>query len=260
LIILDETDAKLRNRANIEARGESVVNLNATTQFLETMQNVHNANYQVIFAGATNRVWDVDPAAKRPGRLGTMIYVPSPGLKDRFLLFRHYLKTVDNLKISPFGFFLLSLATSGYSSSEIEEICILAKKEMIYKNSNKAQLYTKEEYLRLKAENKLPHQSKENLSAKDVAKILKAPENRNSSLDIWYVESYKYMMGWSEIEKRTIKGKIFSKTSKEKVKHDGKLTGDERKVYKDMLKDIKRVHKHFWYIKLLRKTKWFIML
>ncbi len=259
LIILDEVDSKLRNRASIEARGESVVTLNATTQFLETMQDIHSENIRVLFTGATNRIWDVDPAAKRPGRLGTLIYTPPPNLKERFMLFRHYLKTVDNLKIGPFGYFFLAMATAQYSPSDIEEICIQSKKEMVYKiiNSKEAKEYetktfTKEEYLKAKAEALILKKPPEVLSTKNVMEVIKK-KFKNSSLDIWYVEAYKSMLGWTEIQKRTIKGRIFSKTTKEKIVHDGIITTDERKLYKDMLKNIKRVHRLWPFTILIRK-------
>lgn len=256
LIVIDETDAKIRNRANIEARGESIVNLNATTQFLETMQAVHNADYQILFAGASNMIWDVDPAAKRPGRLGNLIYVPPPTLKDRFIMFVSQLKTVEEIRISAFGYLRLALATTKYSPSDIEEICIQAKKEMLYKNimDPKNQEYftrkfTREEYLAAKTA--LPQRPKEYISTLDIIKILKR-DFKNSSLDIWYVETYKAMVGWEEIQKETVKGKIFSKTIKRKIKHDGKITKDERKLYKDMLRDVKRSHSRWLWTILMR--------
>ena len=262
LIILDETDAKIRNRESIEARGESVVNLNATTEFLETMQKVHNQNLKILFTGATNRIWNVDPAAKRPGRLGDLIYVPSPSLRDRFMLFRYYLKTVNSLRIGPFGYLLLSIATAGYSPSDIEEICIQAKKEMLYKNidiDKKEQLYTLEEYLSLKAANQLPQKPEERLLTRDVIRTIRQ-KYKNSSLDIWYVEAYKSMVGWEEMQKRTVKGRILSKTVKEKIRHDGKITKDEQKLYKDMLRDVKRSRRTFLYVVLLRKmARWLIL-
>ena len=254
LVFIDEVDAKIRAREKIEARGESIVNLNATTQFLETMQKVHNAEYQILFIGATNRVWDVDSAAKRPGRLGNLIYVGPPGLKDRFMLFRYYLKTVENLKIGPFGFLRLALATTGYSPSDIEEICIQAKKEMLYKNLNTeyyTKKYTKEEYLHAKEANTLPPKPKEQLSTRDILRIIKK-DFKNSSLDTWYVESYKDMIGWEETQVEKVKGRIFSKTLKKKVKHEGKITKDERKIYKDMLRDVKRAHNRWLFTVILR--------
>jgi len=254
LVFIDEVDAKIRAREKIEARGESIVNLNATTQFLETMQKVHNAEYQILFIGATNRVWDVDSAAKRPGRLGNLIYVNPPGLKDRFMLFRYYLKTVENLKIGPFGFLRLALATTGYSPSDIEEICNQAKKEMLYKNLNTeyyTKKYTKEEYLHAKETNTLPPKPKEQLSTRDILRVIKK-DLKNSSLDTWYVESYKDMIGWEETQVEKVKGKIFTKTLKKKVKHEGKITKDERKIYKDMLRDVKRAHNRWLFTVILR--------
>jgi len=218
------------------------------------MQNVHNAEYQILFVGATNRVWDVDSAAKRPGRLGNLIYVNPPGLKDRFMLFRYYLKTVKDLKIGPFGFLRLALATAGYSPSDIEEICIQAKKEMLYKNLNTeyyTKKYTKEEYLHAKETNTLPPKPKEQLSTRDILRIIKK-DLKNSSLDTWYVESYKDMIGWEETQVEKVKGKIFTKTLKKKVKHEGKITKDERKIYKDMLRDVKRAHNRWLFTVILR--------
>lgn len=262
VIILDETDAKLRNRETTEARGESAASLNATTEFLEKMQEVHNENLQVLFTGATNRIWDVDPAAKRPGRLGNLIYVPSPSLKDRFLLFRHYLKTVPNLKISPLGYLAISLATASYSPTDIEEICIQAKKQMLYRNidtTKEIPTYTKEEYLALKAANKLPKKPLEKLTTRDVIRVIRK-EFKNSSVDTWYVEAYKSMIGWDEMQGKTVKGKIFSKTVKEKVHHDGKITKEERRLYKDMFKDIKRSRRTLLYVLLIRKlARWSVI-
>ncbi|MEM3828171.1 MAG: ATP-binding protein [Conexivisphaerales archaeon] len=258
IIFLDEVDAKIRAREKIEARGESVVSLNATTQFLETMQEVHNGNNQILFMGASNRIWDVDVAAKRPGRLGNLIYVPPPSLKDRFILFRTFLKTVENRRISPFGYLRLALATAKYSASDIEEICIQAKKEMLYRNitsENKdyfLKRFTREEYLSAKANHTLPKKPKETISTRDIIKVINR-DFKTSSLDIWYVEAYKYMVGWEETQVHKQKGLIFTKTIKEKVKHEGHITSDERKLYKDMLKDIKKTHKHWLFITLVRK-------
>lgn len=257
LIFIDEVDAKIRAREKIEARGESTVNLNATTQFLETMQNVHNAEYQILFIGASNRVWDVDNAAKRPGRLGNLVYVAPPTLKDRFMLFRYYLKTVENLKIGPFGYLKLSIATTRYSPSDIEEICIQSKKEMLYNNligknaEYYSKKYTKDEYMLAKTANALPPKPKERLSTRDVLRTLKK-DFKGSSLDTWYVESYKDMIGWEETQVEKVKGKIFTKTLKKKVKHEGKITKDERKIYKDMLKDVKRAHNRWLFTVALR--------
>ena len=87
IIFLDEIDSKIRKRENIEARGESAVNLNATTQFLESMQKANKkADMQVLFIGATNRIWDVDGAAKRPGRFGMLLYVRPPNIRERVQL------------------------------------------------------------------------------------------------------------------------------------------------------------------------------
>jgi SpoVK/Ycf46/Vps4 family AAA+-type ATPase len=263
IIVVDEVDSKIRNRANIEARGESAVNLGATTQFLETMQKVHNENNQVIFTAATNRIWDVDPAAKRPGRLGDLIYVPSPSLKDRFILFVHYLKSVKNKRISPFGYLRLSMATARYSPADIEEICIQTKKDMLYKNITQSEQYysqkfTREQYTEALAAGTLPHKPEENLSTKDVIRVIRK-NFKNSSLDAWYVEANKALLGWEETVVEKQKGFLLTRTFKKKVKHEGSITKDEQKLYKDMIKDIKRAIHRAWWTRMIRMiARWSI--
>lgn len=282
VIFIDEVDAKMRNRANIEARGESAVNLGATTQFLETMQDVHTENNQVFFVAATNRVWDVDSAAKRPGRLGDQVYVPPPSLKDRFILFVHFLKTVENRRISPFGYLRLSLATARYSPADIEEICIKAKKDMLYENYNKQdkaysrkltrkeyldynikgllpdkpnayyeKKFTRDEYLESKEKGRVPQKPREALSTQKVINTI-IKDFKTSSLDAWYVESKKALIGWEEDVVEKQKGLIMSKTLKKRVKHEGSITKDEQKIYKPMIKDIKRANSNRWYTLIIR--------
>ena len=256
MIFLDEVDAKMRNRANIEARGESAVNLGATTQFLETMQAVHNENNQIIFCAASNRVWDVDVAAKRPGRFGELIYIPVPSMKERFQLFVHYLKTVEHKRISPIGYLRLSLATARYSIADIEEICIKAKKDMLYKNLTRSanyydKKYTKEEYLKALEDKTLPAKPVEAITTGDVMHTIKR-DFKTSSVDLWYVEAKKSLLGWEETVERKQKGIIFSKTLKEKVKHDGSMTKDEQKIYKDMLGDVKHERTWAWWTWIIR--------
>jgi SpoVK/Ycf46/Vps4 family AAA+-type ATPase len=220
------------------------------------MQNVHNENQKILFTSASNRPWDVDPAAKRPGRFGNLIYIAPPGLKDRFIFFRSYLKTVEHLRISPFGYLRLSLATARYSPADIEEICILAKKEMLYRNVTGGKDYfnrklTREEYLNESAAGTLPRKPKEILSTGDIIKIIKK-DFRGSSLDAWYIESYKAMVGWEEIQKETSKGLILSKTIRRKVRHEGKFTKEEQKIYKPMLKDVKHARSRRFATSLVR--------
>jgi len=246
----------MRNRANIEARGESAVNLGATTQFLETMQAVHNENNQILFVGASNRVWDIDVAAKRPGRFGDLIYISVPSLKDRFVLFHHYLKSVERNSISPFGYLRLALAATRYSPADIEEICIRAKKEMLYRNLTRSADYydrkfTREEYLKAQADGTLPKTPIEKISTGDVMRIIK-DDFKSSSLDTWYIEAKKGLLGWEETKVTKQKGLIFTKTLKQKEKHEGSMTKDEQKLYKDMLKDIKRERRWAWWTWLVR--------
>ena len=82
VIFLDETEALIGKRG-----GNSTVMNRLIPEFLAQIDGVSSKQGGLLLLGATNRPWDIDPAALRPGRFGEHVYV---GLTDepgrKFLL------------------------------------------------------------------------------------------------------------------------------------------------------------------------------
>lgn len=78
VIFLDEVDAVLPART-----GEAHVSNRLTQEFLVQMDGLDSNTEGILVVGATNRPWDMDPAALRPGRFGELIYVGLPTRDDR---------------------------------------------------------------------------------------------------------------------------------------------------------------------------------
>jgi SpoVK/Ycf46/Vps4 family AAA+-type ATPase len=53
------------------------------TQFLSELDGANGQTDGVLVMGATNAPWDVDPAFRRPGRFGEVLFVPPPDLRAR---------------------------------------------------------------------------------------------------------------------------------------------------------------------------------
>lgn len=110
------------------------------------IQNIPN----LIVIGATNRVWSVDEALKRPGRLGSaIIYCPPPDEPTREELFRHYSR--DTPGHESLDFRKLAEKAQWYSGDDIRCICRDAHFEIamrIVKGQHSAHATT-EDFLRL---------------------------------------------------------------------------------------------------------------
>lgn len=82
VIFLDETEALIGKRG-----GQSTVMNRLIPEFLAQIDGVSTKQGGLLLLGATNRPWDIDPAALRHGRFGEHVYV---GLTDeparRFIL------------------------------------------------------------------------------------------------------------------------------------------------------------------------------
>jgi SpoVK/Ycf46/Vps4 family AAA+-type ATPase len=79
ILFFDEVDALGGRRSGL--RHESYRTL--VTQFLAELDGAGNRNDGVLIVGATNAPWDVDPAFRRPGRFGEVLFVPPPDLRAR---------------------------------------------------------------------------------------------------------------------------------------------------------------------------------
>ena len=80
VLFFDEVDALGGRRSAL--RHDSYRTL--VTQFLAELDGVGDRKKEgVLILGATNAPWDVDPAFRRPGRFGDVLFVPPPDLRAR---------------------------------------------------------------------------------------------------------------------------------------------------------------------------------
>ncbi len=117
VIFLDEVESMLpKRRGNISTVMKRVV-----PQFLAELEGFGGKATNLLFIGATNEPWALDPAVIRPGRFDDKIYVPLPGLEAR----RRILEL--NLRDRPLdeGVNLDELAERllGYSGADVVQVC-----------------------------------------------------------------------------------------------------------------------------------------
>ncbi|MEM1188819.1 MAG: AAA family ATPase [Pseudomonadota bacterium] len=87
VLYFDELDALAISRSKTSSDHiRSVVN-----EFLVQLDGLGNDNEGILILGATNMPWDVDSAAKRPGRFSEQIFVPPPDEAARTEMFRQKL-------------------------------------------------------------------------------------------------------------------------------------------------------------------------
>ncbi len=117
IIFLDEIDALAPARSDDQP---GIMN-RLVPQLLAELDGFKRMDEAVLFVGATNRPWSLDPAMLRPGRFDRLIYVGLPDLEARLFMFGHELEgrpTVSDLNI-----FEAAQLTEGYSGADIQQIC-----------------------------------------------------------------------------------------------------------------------------------------
>jgi SpoVK/Ycf46/Vps4 family AAA+-type ATPase len=112
VVFLDETEALVGKRG-----GDSTIMNRLIPEFLSQVDGVDTEASPVLLLGATNRPWDLDEAALRPGRFGEHIYVGLPDADAR----RQMLS--DNLEGVPLApeveVDALVARTEGYSGADL---------------------------------------------------------------------------------------------------------------------------------------------
>ena len=117
VIFMDEVEALVPRRRD----QQSTVMQRVVPQILQEIEGFdRKADRALMFLGATNEPWSLDPAMLRPGRLDAKIYVPLPDGPARFKLFEIYLgkRPVDD----DVDFSKLVEATAGYSGADIKAV------------------------------------------------------------------------------------------------------------------------------------------
>ncbi|MBI5863211.1 MAG: ATP-binding protein [Planctomycetes bacterium] len=118
VIFMDEVEALVPSRRE----SESNVMQRVVPQILQELEGFdRKAGRALLFLGATNEPWTLDPAMMRPGRLDSKVYIPLPDAEARFKLFEIYLagRPIED----DVDFSVLVENSSGYSGADIKAVC-----------------------------------------------------------------------------------------------------------------------------------------
>jgi len=118
IIFIDEIEALVPARRD---DGSSVMQ-RVVPQILQGMEGFDKKkNKPILFMGATNVPWQLDPAVLRPGRFDEKVYIPLPDLKARRKMLDIYLgkRPVED----SVDFDALSTKLEGFSGADIKYIC-----------------------------------------------------------------------------------------------------------------------------------------
>lgn len=101
VLFFDEVDALAASRSDMrQSGGRHLIN-----QFLAELDGVESSNEGVLVLAATNALWHVDGAFRRPGRFDSLIFVPPPDAEARAAILKIHLagkpaETVDALAVA----------------------------------------------------------------------------------------------------------------------------------------------------------------
>lgn len=118
IIFIDEIEALVPARRD---DGSSVMQ-RVVPQILQGMEGFDKKSVNpVMFMGATNVPWQLDPAVLRPGRFDEKVYIPLPDLAARRKMLDIYLgkRPVDD----DIDLDALALRLDGYSGADIKYLC-----------------------------------------------------------------------------------------------------------------------------------------
>jgi len=117
VIFIDEIEALVPARRD---EGSSVMQ-RVVPQILQGMEGFDKKTTPVMFMGATNCPWQLDPAVLRPGRFDEKVYIPLPDVAARRKMLDIYLgkRPVDDAM----DFNSLADKLDGYSGADIKYIC-----------------------------------------------------------------------------------------------------------------------------------------
>lgn len=120
IIFFDELDGLFGTR------GKDIHNDKRVGEFLQQIDGFSGRSSNLLILGATNRPWDVDKAALRPGRFSQSIYIPLPDEKAREFLFK---KSLEGVPVNGVDIDELVKLSDGYSGADIDELCDRAKEQ-----------------------------------------------------------------------------------------------------------------------------------
>lgn len=117
VIFIDEVESLVPKRRD----SGSTVMQRVVPQILMELEGFEQKPGALLFIGATNEPWSLDPAVLRPGRFDEKIYIPLPDLAARKKMLEL------NLKGKPLAADVnldeLAILLEGYSGADIRNIC-----------------------------------------------------------------------------------------------------------------------------------------
>lgn len=127
IIFIDEIEALVPSRRD----NASAVMTRLVPQILAELEGFDTNPNPLLFIGATNEPWSLDPAVMRPGRFDEKVYVGLPDAPARR-------KIIElNLKGRPLAADVdldaLAAATDGYSGADVKNICEQAASDVFLK-------------------------------------------------------------------------------------------------------------------------------
>jgi SpoVK/Ycf46/Vps4 family AAA+-type ATPase len=127
IIFIDEIEALVPSRRD----NASAVMTRLVPQILAELEGFDTNPNPLLFIGATNEPWSLDPAVMRPGRFDEKVYVGLPDVAARR-------KIIElNLKGRPLApdvdLDALAGATEGYSGADVKNICEQAASDVFLK-------------------------------------------------------------------------------------------------------------------------------
>jgi SpoVK/Ycf46/Vps4 family AAA+-type ATPase len=116
VLFFDEVDAIGHSRTNLRrSAGRNVV-----AQLLAELDGIEQDNDGVFVIGATNQLWDVDPALRRPGRFDHNMLVLPPDGPAREAVLRLHLR---ERPVAVESFSEVVEATEGFSGADLRLVC-----------------------------------------------------------------------------------------------------------------------------------------
>lgn len=122
VLFVDEIDGLGKRIAADSLNASLVVEKIAT--FLDEIDGISQKGDQdgrVIVIGATNRLQDIDPALKRPGRMDYLVEIPLPNEQSRHAILDYYFKKSD-IDYDPMIIDSLAQVTAGFNCATLKSL------------------------------------------------------------------------------------------------------------------------------------------
>ena len=117
VIFIDEVESLVPKRRD----SGSTVMQRVVPQILAELEGFERSGGALLFIGATNEPWSLDPAVMRPGRFDEKVYIPLPDFAARRRILEINLK--DRPLAAEVRFDDLAQLSDGYSGADVANLC-----------------------------------------------------------------------------------------------------------------------------------------